>query len=334
VDQETISPLLPACEQQIAAFLAATVPLVQVIAISDYGKGFLTPSLLRLLITLAKEHKIPCVIDPKGTDFLKYRGVDVIKPNLTEAYAAAKLPMSATLDAVARNLLAETEADFLVITRSEAGISCFEKCGLQTDFPVRTKEVKDVTGAGDTVLSTLCLSMASGLSMAVGIQLANIAATISIERLGCVQVTLPEIARRLLELDVGTKIYDENHMYVLCQVLKNKCYTLLVLNGEGVKEMNPTLFRTIRKLSQKENSELIIYAKTAWDDEWLELLSSLHEVDFIITQQESLERLLEIVRPEEIYFLENDEKELLSGLLSCCANDAATKTKISLVKND
>jgi len=332
VDLETIQSLLATCEMEIIAFLEKTVPLVQVVAVSDYGKGFLTPTLLHFLITLANEKKIPIIIDPKGIDFSKYRGASVIKPNLSEAYAAAKLPTSAPLDEVARTLLSGTEIDLLLVTRSEAGISLFEKSGKRSDFPVRSKEVKDVTGAGDTVLATICLAVASGLEMSVAAQLANIAAGISIEKLGCVQVTLPEIARRLLEQDAATKIYDENQTYVLRQVLKGRRYTLLVLSqGQG---MNNALFRMIRELSRSADSELVIYVQAAPGDEFIDLLSSLGEVDFIIIQRESLEHLLGIMHPAEIFFMENNEKELLSSLLSRFANNAAAQAKISLIKND
>jgi D-beta-D-heptose 7-phosphate kinase/D-beta-D-heptose 1-phosphate adenosyltransferase len=331
-DLETISPLLAECEQEVAVFLEKTVPLVQVIAVSDYGKGFLTRSLLRQIIALANEKKVPIIIDPKGIDFSKYSGATMIKPNLSEAYAAAKLPMSASLDEVAHAIFLATEVDLLLVTRSEAGISMFEKNGKRSDFPVRSREVKDVTGAGDTVLATLCLSVASGLEMSIAAQLANIAAGISIERLGCVQVGLPEIARRLLEQDAATKIYDENQTYVLRQVLKNRRYSLLVL-GQG-QRMNNVLFKTIRELSRRENSELVVYVQASPGDEFIDLLSSLSEVDFIVLQKESLEHLLEIMQPEEIFFLENNEKEILSSLLSRFTNNAAAQAKISLIKND
>ncbi|MBM3184157.1 MAG: HldE protein, partial [Chlamydiae bacterium] len=78
------------------------------------------------------------------------------------------------------------------------GISLFSKNGTRSDFPVRSQEVRDVTGAGDTVLAVMCLGMANGLDLSITTELANIAASISIERVGCVQVKLSEIAERLL----------------------------------------------------------------------------------------------------------------------------------------
>jgi len=309
VDFETVSSLPKELEAKVIDSLKQIIPTVQVVAISDYGKGFLTGAILAAAIRMAKEAKVPLIVDPKGIDFTKYRGAYLIKPNLSEAYAAAKLPTTASLDEVASVLLQITSAELLLITRSEAGISLFD--GTRTDFPVRSKEVKDVTGAGDTVLATLCLAVANGLDIAVAVQLANIAAGISIERIGCVQVTLSEMAKRLLEFNLSSKIFDENHTYALHQVLKDRRYTLLVLNPG--QEMSNALFKTIRQLSKER--ELIIYTQ---ENELIDILTSINEVHFIIQQRESLKHLCETIHPHEIYILEKDRlhsRDLLSMLL-------------------
>ena len=121
----------------------------------------------------------------------------MIKPNLVEAYQAAKMAESAPLDEVAKSILEIAEVEKLLITRSEEGISLFEKNGNRIDFPVRSKEVKDVTGAGDTVLAVMCLGMANGIDTSLAVQFANIAAGLAIERLGCVSISIHEIAKRL-----------------------------------------------------------------------------------------------------------------------------------------
>jgi D-beta-D-heptose 7-phosphate kinase/D-beta-D-heptose 1-phosphate adenosyltransferase len=321
VDFEKITPLQTSYEDQAIAFLEKTIPAVQVVAVSDYGKGFLTTALLSAAIRISRASNVPLIIDPKGIDFTKYRGAHVLKPNLSEAYAAAKRPASTPLEEVAAELLAQTGVGLLLITRSEAGISLFNRKGERTDFSVRSKEVKDVTGAGDTVLSLICLGLANGLEIEVAVQLANIAAGLSIERLGCVQVTLSEIARRLLEFDSDTKIYDESHTYALKQVLKGKKYTLLVLNG--AEALSPLLFQTIRKLSKPKEADLLIYVRGSRpSDELIQLLSSLHEVNFIILQTESLKDLCDAIHPFEIYSLENERLqqvnqaiELITSLL-------------------
>lgn len=306
VDFETTFPLSLELEETIAEQLSEWIPQVQIIALSDYGKGFLTPRIIRTALEIAKFHKIPTIVDPKGSDFTKYRGATVLKPNLTEAYQAAKLSSQSSLEEVADALLHLSQVDQLLVTRSEAGISIFDQKRNRSDFPVRSKEVKDVTGAGDTVLAMVCLGLANGLDIQEAAQLANIAAGLSIERLGCAQITLSELASRLLEYDSDTKIFDENHTYALHQVLKGKDHALLVL--EKGQAMTSGLFRAIRKLASREGKELLIYVCDADpNDELVHLLSSLNEVDYIILQTESLKHICDAIHPHEVYFLERDD---------------------------
>ena len=302
VDFETRSPIHPNLEEQVISLLEQTIPNVQVVAISDYGKGFLSNGILSAAIRIGRRENIPVIVDPKGIDFGKYRGASMIKPNLSEAYAAAARSSCAPLDEVARALLETTQVDRLLITRSESGLSLFDaKCN-RSDFPVRSREVKDVTGAGDTVLATLCLGIANGLDIAATAQLANISAGLSIERLGCVQITLSEMARRLLEFDADTKIFEESHTYALHQVLKNRSYNLLSLSAG--QQMSNALFRSIRELSKTGLDLIVYFQESNPNDELVHLLSSLSEVNFILLHEESLKTLSEKIHPNEVYTLE------------------------------
>jgi D-beta-D-heptose 7-phosphate kinase/D-beta-D-heptose 1-phosphate adenosyltransferase len=319
VDFETVSSLPYDLEQQVIETLQRVIPQVKVIALSDYGKGFLTNSLLSACLQMAKKHGVPTIVDPKGIDFAKYRGATILKPNLSEAFAAAKMPPTAPLQEVAQRLLEISSAELLLITRSEAGISLFDAAGGRTDFPVRSREVKDVTGAGDTVLALVSLGMANGIGIQHSVQLANIAAGIAIERLGCAQITLSQLARRLLEYDCQTKVFDESDSYALHQVLQGKRYFLLVLNRG--QEMTSGLFHSIRKLSGLDGHELIVYAREAHpEDELIHLLASLHEVNYIILHAGSLKSLCEMIHPYEVYVLEENRisqaKDLLSSLIT------------------
>ncbi len=197
IDREVVTTLTPSLEERCIAELKSTIPQMGVVALSDYGKGFLTRSLISATLEIARTHKIPTIVDPKGIDFTKYRGATLIKPNVSEAYAAARFPHSASLDEVAEELFRITSAEMLLITRSEEGSSLFLQNGNRTDFPVRCQEVKDVTGAGDTVLAVICLGVALQWEMGFIADLANIAAGIAIEQLGCVQVTLAELLQRM-----------------------------------------------------------------------------------------------------------------------------------------
>jgi rfaE bifunctional protein kinase chain/domain len=307
VDFEILSPLPEQIEEEIFEKIPPLIDKVQIIAVSDYGKGFLSRCFLQKVIQMASQKGIPVIIDPKGDDFSKYSGASVIKPNLTEAYAAAKLPMEASLDQVARVILQTCGIEMLIVTRSEAGISLFNKASQRFDFPVRSKEVKDVTGAGDTVLSMICIAWANKVDIKYGAQLANIAAGMAIERLGCARIKLSEVTERLLEFDVENKIFDEEHLFALQQALKGKRYTVLGLDSKH--GMSTALFRSLRKLSSRDvEKKLIIYVRDSdLDEEFVSLLSSLAEVDFIVLQCESLKNLCEIIHPHQVFVMEDDK---------------------------
>ena len=91
VDHECLTPVDKKTEEKVKLFLEKKMSEIEVVAISDYGKGFLSDALLRVLIDLARDHKVPVIVDPKGDDFFKYRGATLIKPNIKEAYLASKL---------------------------------------------------------------------------------------------------------------------------------------------------------------------------------------------------------------------------------------------------
>lgn len=306
VDFETVQPLPESIEQQVVENLPILMEGIQIIAISDYGKGFLSASLLMAVMELAKSKGIPVIVDPKGDDFSKYSGATIIKPNLHEAFAAAKLPQGATLEQAAAAIFKKTALDMLMITRSEAGISVFTKEGEQHDFPVRSKEVKDVTGAGDTVLAMISVAFANGLDIKLCTQLANLAAGIAIERLGCARINLSDLATRLLEFDVDNKVFDEQHLFALEQALHGKQYTVLGLHSEH--GMSTALFRSIRKISSKHRErKLIIYIRDKNpDEEFISLLASLVEVDFVVLKCESLKNLCEIIHPHEVLVLQEN----------------------------
>ncbi|HEY2811080.1 MAG TPA: PfkB family carbohydrate kinase [Rhabdochlamydiaceae bacterium] len=306
VDFETVTDIPESLEQYVIACLPPLIEQVQIVAVSDYGKGFLSRTLLKEIISISRSKGIPVIVDPKGEDFIKYSGASVIKPNLQEVYAAAKLTRDVPLEKVADIILATADVDMLLVTRSEAGMSLFHKNGQFFDFPVRSKEVKDVTGAGDTVLAMISLALANNLDIKYGAQLANIAAGMAIERLGCARILLSEMAERLLQYDVENKIFDEEHLFALQQVLQGKRYN--VLGIDSTAGMSTGLFRSLRKLSPSDSEKkLIVYIRdTDPDEEFVLLLSSLSEVDFIVLKCESLKNLCEIIHPNQVFVMQED----------------------------
>lgn len=194
IDYEKVLPLHEELQKTIIEKLPTLLRNVDIIAISDYAKGFLTPTLLQEIMS----YPIPVIVDPKGLDFTRYFGAKVLKPNLLEAVAAAGLGSEASLDKIAEALLQGVET--LMITRSQEGISLFSKEG-RRDFAAKVHDVRDVTGAGDTVLAVVTAALANDYALDEACSLANIAAAIAIEKLGCARVTLEEIKARSMSLD-------------------------------------------------------------------------------------------------------------------------------------
>ncbi|MCE5318653.1 MAG: PfkB family carbohydrate kinase [Parachlamydia sp.] len=315
VDHEQVIPLSLELQQKVIELLPDLLQEVKVIAISDYGKGFLTYELLRAIIRLGRERSIPIIADPKGIEFAKYAQSTILKPNLSEAYAAAGLPREAPLDQVAAKVLQLSQAEMLMVTRSEEGISLFYRDGNRQDFPVRAREVKDVTGAGDTVLAMLACAMANDLTVAEAIQLSNVAAGIAIERVGCARVSLSDLARRLLEQDVVNKVFDQEHLFALQQALHGRKFALLGLSTD--EGLSPKLFSNLRELGLRHDWDLLVYVKDNQpDEEFVNLLASLHDVDFILVHGDSLRSLCSRISPDEVY-------DFQSGLLQKLENAAS-----------
>jgi D-glycero-beta-D-manno-heptose-7-phosphate kinase len=309
IDHEEVTLLSSELEQSLIHHLPDLLAKADVIAISDYGKGFLTPSLLATLMQQAKQLNIPVITDPKGQDFSKYRGTTVIKPNVSEAYAVANLPSHASLDLVAERVLNQTDAQLLMITRGAEGISIFDAAGARSDFPVQAKKVSDVTGAGDTVLAMLAYAVANQLSYEETAQLCNAAAGIAIEHVGCVRVTLSDLAYRLFESSLNCKIFDQEHLFVLQQILKNKPFHLLILSP--MNQLTVGFFQSIQSLARDSHAVLAYVKEDSQSTAFIELLASLREIGFIVTQVDRLTTLCQFLNPQTIYRFDPAQDKLI-----------------------
>ncbi|MBP1728332.1 MAG: rfaE bifunctional protein [Deltaproteobacteria bacterium] len=218
IDRESRELIAAASEEAIIAFLEREGGSFQVFVVSDYLKGVLTARVLQAVIDVGRSRGIPVVVDPKGSDYSKYRGATIITPNRKEAEQAARTPIvdEASLQSAASALLAELQLAAVLITRSEAGMSLFRADGATLHIPTVAREVFDVTGAGDTVLAVLSLGLAAGMPLEDAAALANTAAGIAVGKLGTSTVTPAEI---LAEVASGHKDSD------------NKIKNLDVLDG-------------------------------------------------------------------------------------------------------
>ncbi len=198
-DREDRSPIAGAIQRKLGDCYRSALERADAVIVSDYAKGLVTPSLLRDILPLAKSaRKIVC-IDPKMKDLARYRPATVITPNTLEAEHASGIPITNNRELMraGRKILQQTHAEYLLITRGEAGMALFEGGSRVTHIPTVAREVFDVTGAGDTVISTLTLGLASGLSILESAVLSNIAAGIVVGKLGTASTTPEELISRI-----------------------------------------------------------------------------------------------------------------------------------------
>ena len=164
----------------------------QVMVLSDYNKGTLADP--QFWIQTARSKSIPVLVDPKGTDFNKYRGADLITPNMNEFEAVAgRVESESDLISKAQTLLKQLDIGAILITRSEHGMTLIRADQPEFHLPAIAKEVADVTGAGDTVISTLASALAAGVDLEYAVTLANVAASIVVSKLGTSTVSGPEL---------------------------------------------------------------------------------------------------------------------------------------------
>jgi len=167
------------------------LPLCDVVLLSDYGKGGLTH--IAEMIRLARAAGKPVLVDPKGDDYARYHGATLLTPNRSEFRdVAGSWKNEAELTAKAQKLRAELELDALLVTRSEEGMSLFRAQEVLHE-PTQAREVFDVSGAGDTVIATLAVMLASGANMADAVRVANRAAGVVVAKLGTAVVSREEI---------------------------------------------------------------------------------------------------------------------------------------------
>lgn len=171
--------------------------------LSDYGKGTLQEP--QKLIALARAAGVPVLVDPKGSDFTKYRGATIITPNLKEfeqVVGHCKTEQQLVERGIA--LLRELSLDALLITRSEHGMTLLRDGEPELHLPARAREVYDVTGAGDTVISVLATTLAAGGDLPQAVALANLAAGLVVAKLGTATVSVAEL-RRAMQREQGSE---------------------------------------------------------------------------------------------------------------------------------
>ncbi|TNF35630.1 MAG: bifunctional D-glycero-beta-D-manno-heptose-7-phosphate kinase/D-glycero-beta-D-manno-heptose 1-phosphate adenylyltransferase HldE [Gammaproteobacteria bacterium] len=192
-----------AASQSVTGQAAHALANVRVLVLSDYAKGTLADP--AALIQAAREHNVAVLVDPKGSDFAKYRGATLLTPNLHEFEAVVGVCANEQ-ELVLRGeaLIRELSLQALLVTRGEHGMTLIRPGQPELHLPARAREVFDVTGAGDTVIAVLAAALAAGEDLPNAVGLANTAAGIVVGKLGTATVSAPEL-RRAVSREIGSE---------------------------------------------------------------------------------------------------------------------------------
>jgi rfaE bifunctional protein kinase chain/domain len=196
IDSEEKKDIGSDIQQKIFSVLEKNIDLIDGIIIEDYNKGVIVKELIQSVIVLANRKKKIITIDPKFNNFFEYKNVTVFKPNKkeTEEVLGKKIRNDDDVLAAGKILIEKLNADNVLLTRSEKGMSLFEKNGTVTHIPTNARKVADVSGAGDTVIATLTAMLSAGATISEAALLANYAGGIVCGEVGIIAID-PAILR-------------------------------------------------------------------------------------------------------------------------------------------
>lgn len=281
------------------------------VILSDYGKGALAD--VSAMIAACREAGVPVLVDPKGTDFTKYRGASLITPNQGEFEAVAgEASDDEDLVARARAMMDDLELDALLVTRSEKGMLLVEAGAEPLFLSTQAREVFDVTGAGDTVIATLAASLASGQALGSAAALANLAAGLVVRKIGVATVTPGEIAaalhqrgqggRGLVGLDALVALVDEARGRNERVIMTNGCFDVLhaghVAYLEEAKSLGDRLIVAVNDDDSVRRLKGASRPINALEDRLL-VLAGLAAVDWVVPfTEDTPARLIETLLPD------------------------------------
>lgn len=193
INADTLKKLVKIIENKISE--------VDLVILSDYDKGLITRSLVQQTVKLAKKHNVLTLADPKSLNFSKYEHVSILTPNKKEASLAANRDIKTEKDLIAagQKIMSQVKLDRLLITCGQDGMMLFEKGSDPYTIESRARQVFDVSGAGDTVISLLGLGLAIGASFRESALVANAAAGIVVAKVGTATPSIDELIKALAD---------------------------------------------------------------------------------------------------------------------------------------
>lgn len=284
---------------------------VGALILSDYAKGALDDP--QRLIQAARSQGIPVLVDPKGSDFARYRGATLLTPNLQEfETVVGACPNEQVLVSKGEQLMREHDLQALLVTRGEHGMTLLRPNEPELHLPARAREVFDVTGAGDTVISVLAASLAAGESLPLAVALANLAASIVVAKLGTAAISAPELRRAVqrehgsergvLSVELLQVALDDARAHGEKIVFTNGCFDILHPGHAGYLEQARALGD--RLVVAVNGDDSIARLKGPGRpinpvESRMALLSKLESVDWVVSfDSDTPEQLLEVLKPD------------------------------------
>lgn len=315
IDRETDKTISDSTIDKITRFIEDNIAHVDVVLISDYGKGLITKKLLSGVISAAQKHKKVTIADPKGLDFSKYSDVSLLTPNKKEAALASGIEIvdESTLLKAGNKILQTVGLDKLLITCGKDGMVLFDQNKEPYKLRAKARQVYDVSGAGDTVLSVFGLAIASGASFKDAMSIANTAAGIVVGKVGTATISRQELSTALKPYEdiLSSKHKNISELPALIEELKKKGKRVVLTNGcfdllhvghimlfSASKQLGDILIvgidddDSVKKL--KGSGRPVIGIK-----ERVRILCALDSVDYVIVfSSKELKKLIEIIHPD------------------------------------
>jgi len=201
IDKESKESVAKTIEEKIIAQFKGICTDLDAVILQDYNKGVLTKNVIREIIKLANENNVITTVDPKFDNFFEYKNVTVFKPNKKETEEAygIRIENSNNFIGAGTRLLNDLNPKYVLLTLSEEGVALFSKNKLEKKIPTKARKVADVSGAGDTVISTLTVALAAGAEISDAAYLANYAGGLVCEEVGIVPINKNILLKKVIE---------------------------------------------------------------------------------------------------------------------------------------
>ncbi len=314
-DNEVVKEVPVCFVEKLSSIIFEILSGASALIISDYGKGAVTIATAKTIISAATALGIPVVVDPKGTDYRKYSGATVCTPNMKEFQKAVgkTLTTEEEIAVAGKELCNDCNIRFILVTRSEKGVTLIDGSnGEKKDYPALAKQVADVTGAGDTVISVFTLCLGCGASYDECCRISNIAASIVVQKFGAAVTSFAEIEELITDgSKTVSKIHSVQSVAQRAEFLRQQGKRLVFTNGcfdivhaghissfMQAREFGDVLFvgvnsdESIRRIKGEKRPIVT-------QENRLALLEALSCVDYLVLfEEDTPEKLIHAIKPD------------------------------------